>query len=360
MVLINPLKMKNLILTLSFILTYTIVFCQSNERTPMIEVFTSSTCGPCNPGNTALNNVLSNFPGEYTLLKYQMNWPGSGDPYYTSEGGSRKSYYSVNSVPNMQVDGGYNGNPSSFTSQLFQQYSSAPSYTSIDALFSVTGQTVDISISVNPNENRTGLKLYTAIFEHNTFLNVKSNGETEFENVMKKLLPGGFQGGQYISSLDSGVQQNFDYSYTFNGSYTLPTDALNQINHNTSHSVEDFNNLGVAVWIQDNSNKEILQSTTAIYGVSNINDDLLNKLEFMLFPNPATDFAIIALKGKKYENIEITVSNLLGEIVVIDQFNPQNSFSKFNLDLSSLSKGIYNVTLSSKSYLSSKKINITE
>jgi predicted 3-demethylubiquinone-9 3-methyltransferase (glyoxalase superfamily) len=326
----------------------------------MIEVFTSSTCGPCNPGNTALNNVLSNFAGEYTLLKYQMNWPGSGDPYYTSEGGSRKSYYSVNSVPNMQVDGGYNGNPSSFTSQLFQQYSSAPSYTSIEAIFSVTGQTVDISITVDPNENRTGLKLYTAIFEHNTFLNVKSNGETEFENVMKKLLPGGFQGGQYISSLDSGVQQNFDFSYTFNGSYTLPSDAQNQINHNVNHSVEDFNNLGVAVWIQDNSNKEILQSTTASYGTSNINNPLSSKLEFMLLPNPAADFTIIALKGKKYENIDVTVTNLLGEVVIIDQFNPENSISKHSLNLSSLSKGIYNVALSSRNYFSSKKVVVTK
>ena len=186
-----------------------------------------------------------------------MNWPGSGDPYYTSEAGSRKSYYGVNSVPRLQIDGQFDGNPSTFTTQVFNQYANIPSYTAISANYTISGQTVDINITVDPYENHTDLKLFTAIFEYITYNNVATNGETQFYNIMKKLLPGGFQGGQYIASIDSGIQQNFSYSYTFNGSYILPANALNQVIHLINHTVEDFNNLGVAVWLQDNNTKKI-------------------------------------------------------------------------------------------------------
>ena len=98
--------MKHILITSSlFIALFSNYYSQNPQRIPMIEAFSSSTCGPCNSGNVTTSNVLANFPGQYTLLKYQMNWPGSGDPYYTSEAGSRKSYYGVNSVPRLQIDG---------------------------------------------------------------------------------------------------------------------------------------------------------------------------------------------------------------------------------------------------------------
>ena len=59
----------------------------------MFEVFTSSTCGPCVQGNINLGNVLSNYSEQYSLLKYQMSWPGNGDPYFTDEGYDRRVFY---------------------------------------------------------------------------------------------------------------------------------------------------------------------------------------------------------------------------------------------------------------------------
>ena len=82
------------------------VFDNFVQRTPMLEVFTSSTCPPCVQGNINLKDVLSNYSQtDYTLLKYQMSWPGSGDPYYTQEAGDRRTFYSVNSVPRFEIDG---------------------------------------------------------------------------------------------------------------------------------------------------------------------------------------------------------------------------------------------------------------
>ena len=99
---------------------------------------------------------------------------------------------------------------------------------------------------------------------------------------MKKMLPNA--SGYVINPLQSGVQQNYDFSYTFQGSYTLPADANSPVNHMIEHTVEDFDNLGIAVWIQDVVTKEILQSTAATL-VTNVNENKIAQNNFMVFPN---------------------------------------------------------------------------
>ena len=60
---------------------------------------------------------------------------------------------------------------------------------------------------------------------------------------MKKMIPS--SSGTAIPALQAGVQESFNFSYNFQGQYTLPVDANSPINHMNSHSVEDFDNLGV-------------------------------------------------------------------------------------------------------------------
>jgi hypothetical protein len=52
------------------------------DRKPLFEMFTSSTCGTCGGANENLDGILADNPDSlYSLVKYQVNWPGSGDPY---------------------------------------------------------------------------------------------------------------------------------------------------------------------------------------------------------------------------------------------------------------------------------------
>ena len=78
---------------------------------------------------------------------------------------------------------------------------------------------------------------------------------------MKKMVPD--ISGTSITNLLPNNPQSINLSYTFNGQYLLPPDADNPIDHSLGHTVEDFNNLGVAVWIQDVDSKYILQSAEA-------------------------------------------------------------------------------------------------
>ena len=105
----------------------------------MLESFTSSTCGPCVAGNVNVSNVLSGFNNsDYSLLKYQMSWPGSGDPYYTAEGGDRRNYYGVNAVPDFILDGNiWQGNSSSLTGSQITSVLASPAFVEMSSYFTV-------------------------------------------------------------------------------------------------------------------------------------------------------------------------------------------------------------------------------
>ena len=233
-------------------------------RRPMLESFTSSTCGPCAPGNVNVASVLQGYQNnQYSILKYPMSWPGSGDPYYTNEGGDRRTYYNINSTPNLVVGGNeWQGSTSSLTSQIVNSSIAKISFIDLSSTYSVGGQTVDFQVTIDPLADFTNLTLQAAIFEYETFNNFGTNGETRFEYVMKKMVPS--SSGFNLDSLQNGTQRVESFTYTFNGNYLLPPNASSPVNHAVNHTVEDFNNLGVVLWIQDDATKEILQSTVSV------------------------------------------------------------------------------------------------
>ena len=79
----------------------------SGERTVLFEVFTGSTCGPCNGADAQLDSVLKleENDGRWVAIKYQVG----SDPYITAEAYNRAwSYLSVDgtySIPNVVADG---------------------------------------------------------------------------------------------------------------------------------------------------------------------------------------------------------------------------------------------------------------
>ena len=172
---------------------------------------------------------------------------------------------------------------------------------------------------------------------------------------MKKMLPNA--SGYVINPLQAGVQQTYDFSYTFQGNYTLPADANSPVNHMLEHTVEDFNNLGVAVWIQDDVTKEILQSTTASL-VLDVNEDLTSLNKFMVFPNPSNDIATIAFMGVQGNDIDVKLVNLLGEVVLHESFTSSSTLDNFNIDVSSFSNGVYNVVITSNDKISTQQLQI--
>lgn len=254
--------MKRRLIIIGFLVAAALcTFAQSTERprTILLEGYTSSWCAPCVQGNAKLKSVLEENQGSYALIKYQVNFPGDGDPYYTSEVEVRKLYYGANTAPWLVLNGGNGINTASITNNHLVNLQNVPATMDLEVDFYVEGQTVYAKAKINPTVDITGqnLKLFMAIVEKQTFNNIGPNEETEFEQVMKKFMPNA--NGITIGNVTANTPVVRLQQWEFKGNYRLPTSAGNPINHNIEHSVENFDNLTVVAWVQA-QNKAIQQA----------------------------------------------------------------------------------------------------
>lgn len=243
----------------------------STERTLLHEMFTGSNCGPCFGADNILMNVLDERPGKFTLISYQVG----SDPYMSRETVDRRLYYlpgeSSYSIPYLHVDGANHLHPTlgneglGYTSELFDEFATPSSPLEIEVTHSVTGQTVDLDVRITvlgdvPSDD---LLLHTAIIEGVTHNNLGINDQTEFHHVVKKMVPD--DEGTELAPLVGGDVLEFQLSWTFEGNYVTDTGPTNLVNHSSEHTVEEFEDLSVVVWVQDNVSWQIHQSAASAH-----------------------------------------------------------------------------------------------
>ncbi|NJN78504.1 MAG: hypothetical protein HC803_09435, partial [Saprospiraceae bacterium] len=242
---------KALLLTLFVAMTVG-VFAQS-QRKVLLEHFTQASCGPCATYNPLVKQYFDNTTNDVTSIKYQTSWPGT-DPmnaHNPTQVATRVSYYGVSGVPNVVVDGNAaQGNPGT----LFAGGQSS----AMDTRAGVTSP-FDIIVSHALSANYSSVDVTAVITASNAVTNANliahivivekkiafasapgSNGETEFYNVMKRMLP---------TAAGTPVQ-----AVWANGNTVLLTESWNLAN------VYNMAELGAIVFIQDNVTKEILQT----------------------------------------------------------------------------------------------------
>lgn len=217
----------------------------SVQRVPMFEHFTSSTCPPCYTVSVTfgLNDFYSDNIENLAVIKYQMNWPGNGDPYYTPEGGARRNYYGVSGVPSLFIDGNVVPFDANLTgvNAAFNQSLSNPAFVNIDAVSSVEGNEVLIDVDIMPYMSIPDVRLHAAVVEKTTYENATSNGETEFHYVMMKMVP-----NANGTTLGLTAMEEYTTNFTIDMSGTF---------------VEDMDDLTVVLFLQNQATKEIYQAT---------------------------------------------------------------------------------------------------
>lgn len=315
------------------------------QRIPLFEIFTSSTCGPCAPGNTNYHSIVDLRPSsEYVSIKYQQDFPGNGDPYATNESVNRRSnYYAITSIPRMMIDGGWNNNAASFTDALYDDSRLKPAQFKLNGSYFYNNKTFSAKVKYSPMFNATGAKLYVAILEHLTSQNVASNGETEFKQVMKKMLPS--ETGTTLPAQAIGSWDSTSFTYTFNGQYRLPADGqtANRINHATEHSVEEFSDLYVIAWIQG-TDKVVYQAanlslTTGFESLSNVFEKV------NVFPNPAQNKINVQVNLKNNEQIIATLVDLEGNMINSKMVQMKSGNNNIEFDATQLAAGMYNIMI---------------
>lgn len=192
--------MKNIF----FLLLLCIVAWQNTmaqaQRTVLIEEFTQASCGPCAAANPGLNTLLNANTDRVVSVKYQTNWPGN-DPMNTQTQtwvGPRVSYYGVQGVPHVVMDGADvagSGDPYSLTQAVLNAEASETTPFTIDLThtYSADFATLNVTATITALSavTESNLKFHLALTEDHIVFNAPpgSNGETEFFSVMRKMMP---------------------------------------------------------------------------------------------------------------------------------------------------------------------------
>lgn len=306
------------------------VVSNATQLTPLFEVFTSSTCISCAVSNPTFDAVLADNPNKFTCVKYQMNGPGAGDPYYNADGGTRAAFYNVSSVPQLMITGSGPNAPALFSQSVFDDAYSKPAFLGIDAVYSTTGTQFNVDVTLNPLVTLSGnIKTFLAVVESPTTGNASTNGETEFFYVEQKMMPNG--NGIAVSSLVSGVPVQLTQTYSFSSA---------------AHNVENFNNTRVAVWVQNMTTKEVYQSAfaTKVLGAQEI--EASNGGIIALYPNPCNDVATLEYRLAEDALVNISIYNALGQQVYQQlNLNAVHGANRHTISLSELPVGSYFVDL---------------
>ena len=225
------------------------------QKIPMIEHFSSSSCGPCVEVNAIMEDFTNDNAGKFTYVKYPLNFPGTGDPYYTSEAGVRKSFYGVSGVPKVFFDGMLDMSYVIEQEELDAKLET-PAIANIRGSFDMDGNTINITADFMSYIDMNNMKAFISVNEKTTTENVSSNGETEFHHIMMKMLDNA-EGNDL--NITAGEYKRFEFSYDMSSTH-----------------VEDINDLEVALWLQDIESKEIINSrfayeyTEHVYPVQNM------------------------------------------------------------------------------------------
>ncbi len=321
------------------------------------EVFTSSTCGPCVAGNINYKNVTdAKDQSKFTTVKYQMYYPGTGDPYYTAEAGTRHTFYGINSIPRMEVDGGWNVNAQSFTSALFDQFQAKPAFIELTGTSSFKFKTISITANIKPltDMTSTSLYLFAAVCEKKTYNNVKTNGETEFDHVMKKLVPNA--NGTLLTGLTKNVTTTKNLSFTFPGVYTLAPSGAAPINVAVNHSIEEVSDLEVVLWIQDMNTKEVYQSGYTTHSLLGIDKQTSSVQNIQIVPNPTNGTTRVNFALNEDNNIQVSVVDAFGKTVrsfAKEDFT--SGFNSFSFDVSDMATGVYFIKFNGDNFATTQK-----
>ena len=251
-------------LLLSLLLAMTAGVFAQTQRMVLLEHFTQASCPPCATYNPLVKQYFDNTTTNATAIKYQTSWPGT-DPmnaHNPADVQARVTYYGVSGVPNVVIDGNYaQGNPGSLfaggQSSDMDTRATVASDFDITVTHQFTGSAVNVTAVITATNAVTNanLKAHVVVVEKEIiFANPPgSNGETEFYNVMKAMLP-----------TSAGTDLGDVWS---NGTTEVLQESW------TAANVYDVSQLAAIVFVQDDVTKEIMQTNISEVMTSTINQD---------------------------------------------------------------------------------------
>lgn len=329
-----------------------------NERIVLIEEFTSLTCQPCVQATGVLNEVLAANPGRVISIRHHLNIPLPNDPFYKAnptDADARKTFYNFSGIPYARIDGEFVVDPrkkNEVQSRVAGELT-ATSTASIKVMQlpdDVTPGKMNVTVEIQSgSEALNGLRLRVAAVE--AYINDPSvrdlnlpgyNGETEFFDVMRDLLPS--SDGELLTQA-ANTKRTYSYSYMVGAGWK----------QEQMYSV---------AYIQDPFDTRILQagfSPKPVSSVRVVGGKLLAGYALSeSHPNPATDAATIGYTIAAPQNVQLAIYNLSGALIArFDQGMRAAGTHDARLDLAGIPAGSYTVALEAGEFRASTKLNVT-
>jgi hypothetical protein len=89
-----------------------------------------------------------------------------------------------------------------------------------------------------------------------------------------------------------------------------------------------------------------------------LGEDLLNINGLTVYPNPASDHLVLEFKTPVSETFQVMVTDALGKLVLLQNFNENDGQSQFSLDVNALPAGLYWLTVKSELMLINTKVAV--
>lgn len=259
---LNPDKQMRTVLIFLVLIVIGSGLRAQSTRMILFEEFTSASCYWCGVFNPAFQTLLNNNSTKCTSIKYQSNF--GYDPMYDhnpTESSARGSYYTVPGYPDCVMDGNqFHGSPSQVNQTKINNRYAIPSpfEITINQQVSPDEDSIYVTALIKATEAVSGnLVAHLVVIEKHIHFNTApgTNGEKDFYNVMKKMLPGS-TGTPIPNSMQAG-------------DYVILTESWKLAN------VYKISELSVVGFVQNNTTKEIMQAanTTAAPITALFNND---------------------------------------------------------------------------------------
>lgn len=335
------------------------VISQDGGTKALIEEGTGTWCGWCPRGAVAMEYMYGNHSDKFVGIAVH-----NGDPMTNTEYDNAVSF---TGFPGMHMDRTYKDVGVSL--ELMESYvlwrSAIPNPVSIDIDTNVSGNqlTVDASATFYSNYTNANLRLAAIVVEDGVTgttagyaqVNYYSGGGSGtmggYENLpatvpanmmvydhVGRALLGGYDGvaGSVPATLTDGETVNYTFSYTIPATY-------------------DIDQISVVVVVLDADTGYVVNSNMAYAGTLSVNDLEVNA-GFSVYPNPATD--IVNLQINQDGKFAVKIYDITGKEVFVKTPEFLTSNSALSLNVSSLSQGVYIISIEGEHQSFSKKLII--
>ena len=326
------------------------------QRNVVIEEFTSVTCIPCVTATKVMNEVMKEKGERVISVRYHMNIPEPGDPWYKPSKGdidARSDMYYVLGIPHARVNG-----------QTAAPQNKADLLTAVNETLRldplvginvtqawVEGDSVNVSVDVTAESDGLGddYKLYIAVVEDFIYEEERVedlsgyNGETEFFDVFRAFINSNGAHGEEIT-LNPDQKKTIQHSYTIDGDWQAEE-------------------LFVVAFVQDEFSLEVVQSGYSPKLTLSVTEPypMAGYAFEQIIPNPATLNARVKFSLGNGETGILTLHDANGALLrKTDLGKLEAGDHVVEVETAKLSAGVYTMTLRAGEYRASQKLLVVQ